>query len=228
MSNRRGRGSNRDQPQGVGGSQNRPRPSPQGGRPTHGNQGGNRRGDSRAAGQPSGSAATTQHSGGPAQSAASPSAASLALEPRLSANELDSLVNVFRNLQVDPSSMPLRPGWGTAGTPLTLLSNFFALRLPKDFTVYDYDVKISPDDLRGPGKARIFELLARSAECAPYMGYIAHDRSKRLVSSVKLPQPLRINVPFSEAGVPPSGQSLPIYTVEIEFQRAMDTAEITP
>lgn len=131
-------------------------------------------------------------------------------------------------MQVSEEDMPLRPGWGTAGRPITLLANFFALRLPKDYAIYDYEVKISPDGLRGPGKAHIFELLESSADCAPYMGYVAHDRSKRLVSSIKLPQPLRIAIPFVEEGRPDPEGGPPVYTVTIEFLRALSFNDINP
>lgn len=150
------------------------------------------------------------------------------ISQNLTTGELDSLIKSFRTMQVAEGDMPLRPGWGTQGKPITLLSNFFALRVPDDFTIYDYEVSISPDDLRGPGKTRIFELLEGSTECAPYMGHVAHDRSKRLVSSKKLPLPLRIRIPFVEEGVPPPSGGPPVYTVDIKFQRAHGWTDISP
>jgi hypothetical protein len=43
-------------------------------------------------------------------------------------------------------------------------------------------------------------LLEQSDVCKPLLGYIAHDRSQRLVSARELPQPLDIAVPFYEDG----------------------------
>lgn len=149
------------------------------------------------------------------------------LEPRL--NELDSLITSFKQLAVTPE-MPLRPGFGTAGTPITLRSNFFALRLPKALQIYEYAVKISPKgaDLSGPCKARILELIETSSEIAPHMAYIAHDRSGRLVSAKLLPQPLQLSVRFFEREEGTARPNAKVYTVKIEFTGDLNTDELVP
>lgn len=150
------------------------------------------------------------------------------VDPRLSDASLTSLINSLKKLQVSAGDMPLRPGWGTVGKPTNLLANFFALKFPAGFTIYDYEVTVTPDDLRGPGKARIFELLESSPECAPHMGHVAHDRTKRLVSTTMLPQPLRVSIEFVEEGRPVPADGAPVYKVSITFLRALSLADATP
>ncbi|THG98015.1 hypothetical protein EW026_g4090 [Hermanssonia centrifuga] len=138
----------------------------------------------------------------------------------------NALVAAFKKEPLT-KEMPLRPGWGTVGKPINLRANFFALRLPTKLTIYDYDVSITPKaDLRGPRKARILELFEGSPLCAPHLGYIAHDRSERLVSSKMLPQPFSVELPFSEQGAPPPGPNAPVYTVELKFVRALTPSEM--
>jgi hypothetical protein len=76
-------------------------------------------------------------------------------------------------------------------------------------------------------KARIFFLLEQSDVCKPLLGYIAHDRSQRLVSARELPQPLDIAVPFyedGESGPKPGGT---VYTVSIKFDKELDVESLT-
>lgn len=131
-------------------------------------------------------------------------------------------------MRVGPE-MPLRPGFGTASKAHVLRANFFALQLPPKLEIYDYEVAISPKaDLRGPRKARIFELLEGSPECAPFRGYIAHDRSARLVSARKLPQPLALTIRFYEEGAPGPDDRAPVYNVEVILTRTLAGKDITP
>ena len=121
---------------------------------------------------------------------------------------------------------PLRPGYGTLGRAITLRANFFAMRLPKG-SIYDYNIEIEPKTDVNRLKARIFELLEQSPECAQHIGYIAHDGSARLVSKQELPQPLDITVPFydeDEKGPRPGGK---VYTVSIIYSRTLESDDLT-
>ena len=120
--------------------------------------------------------------------------------------------------------MPLRPGFGTVGRPMNLRANFFALRLPANLTIHDYEVAISgPDkELRRARKARIFDLLESSPEFAPFRDHIAHDNSARLVSSRELPQPLQVVIRFYEEGQTGPGNNAIPYTVEVKYQRTLN------
>lgn len=142
------------------------------------------------------------------------------LPPRLSETNHTDLIKSFKSLAIKPER-PVRPGYGTVGTPGKLRANFFALKLPKG-PIYDYTVDISPKTDINRLKKRIFELLERSPGCAPHLPYIAHDHSERLVSARKLPQPLDISVPFYDDHESGPRQGATVYAISIKFQRQLD------
>jgi eukaryotic translation initiation factor 2C len=144
---------------------------------------------------------------------------------RLSPARLQQLITGLKSLQVRPER-PLRPGYGNAGTPVTLRANFFAVKVPQG-PVYDYTVAISPSTDINRLKARIFQLLELSSVGKAHLPYIAHDRSQRLISARKLPQPLDIHIPYYDEhqdGPQPNGK---VYTVSITFQRELDPRQLT-
>ncbi|KAJ2936747.1 hypothetical protein H1R20_g354, partial [Candolleomyces eurysporus] len=141
------------------------------------------------------------------------------LPPRLNDSTQQALISSFKNLSVSQRQgpeRPLRPGYGTRGTAVTLRANFFAVRLPKG-PIYRYTIEITPKKALGDRKSRIFQLLERSPLCQPHLQYIAHDKSERLVSARKLPQPLDIQLQYSDYdNVPVSADAL-TYLVSIKF-----------
>ncbi|KAG6916362.1 hypothetical protein DXG01_007198 [Tephrocybe rancida] len=136
-----------------------------------------------------------------------------------------SLIKAFKSLKVIPER-PLRPGFGTLGTAITLRANFFPVKLPKG-PFYDHVVEISPKTDINRIKARIFELMELSPACAPHLPYIAHDRSQRLVSAKKLPQPLDIQVPFFEYPDTAPKAGATVYIVSVKFERELNPARLT-
>ncbi|KAJ6524443.1 argonaute-like protein [Mycena vulgaris] len=147
------------------------------------------------------------------------------IPPRLSNTSHDQLIRSFKTLNPDPAR-PLRPGYGTLGRAITLRANFFPVRVPAG-PIFDYTVEITPKTDINRLKARIFFLLEQSAACQPHLGYIAHDRSQRLVSARKLPQPLDISVPFYEDGETGPRAGATIYTVSIKLDKELDTESLT-
>ncbi|KAI0631492.1 Piwi-domain-containing protein [Trametes polyzona] len=117
--------------------------------------------------------------------------------------------------------MPLRPGWGTLGRPSVLRTNFFAVKMPKNAVLYEYEVDISPNaQAKGDRRSRILELMERDPAFANWKQHVAHDRSQRLVSSRELPQPLSVAVRYLEE----DGDNDPSplnFTVDIKFQREL-------
>jgi hypothetical protein len=88
-------------------------------------------------------------------------------------------------------------------------------------------VEITPKTDINRLKARIFFLLEQSAACKPLLGHIAHDRSQRLVSAKRLPQPLNIAVPFFEEGEKGPRAGGTVYTVAIKFDKELDVESLT-
>ncbi|KDQ09564.1 hypothetical protein BOTBODRAFT_117083 [Botryobasidium botryosum FD-172 SS1] len=147
------------------------------------------------------------------------------LDQRLSTSS--DLVAAFKKLEVKPE-MPLRPGWGTVGRTNLLRANFFALKLPKNLIIYDYDVAITPNtDLRGPRKGRLLDLLEQTPEYAPFAGYISHDRGERLVSAKKLPQPSKVSITFFDEGQTGPGDRAPVYELEVKLVRTLNSSDVT-
>ncbi|KAK7436896.1 hypothetical protein VKT23_018916 [Stygiomarasmius scandens] len=146
------------------------------------------------------------------------------IDSRLEGNAQEQLINAFKALQVDPRR-PLRPGFGTRGTPITVRANFFPVRLPKN-PIYDYEVEIHPTTDIKRLKKRIFELLEQCPQGQQFIRHIAHDKSRRLVSAKRLPQPLSIPITFVEDGEPGPRQNAKVYTVSIKFARELNPNEL--
>ncbi|KAK0187297.1 argonaute-like protein [Armillaria mellea] len=92
------------------------------------------------------------------------------LTPEKQAKLLDALRKVPPNPE-----RPTRPGFGTLGKAITFAP------------LFEYEIKIEPSTFLNKRKDRIFQLLEASPKVRPQLGHIAHDRSSRLVSSMKLP-----------------------------------------
>jgi len=88
-------------------------------------------------------------------------------------------------------------------------------------------VEITPKTDINRLKIRIFQLLELSPLFQPHLAYIAHDRSQRLVSAKKLPQPLDIPVPFYEDDQTGPNAKSTVYTVSIKFERMLDPRQLT-
>ena len=144
---------------------------------------------------------------------------------RLSTANLQQLITGFKSLKAKPDR-PLRPGYGTVGTPITLRANFFAVKVPQG-PIYDYTVEISPSTDFNRLKARIFQLLELSPVGRTHLPYIAHDNSQRLVSARKLPQPLVIPIKYYDDHQDCPSSNGKIYTVSITFQRELDPRQLT-
>lgn len=157
---------------------------------------------------------------------------------RLSDPKLSSLISSFNSLRVSGNKVfststqgperPLRPGFGTLGTNITLRANFFALRISKNIPYYyDYAVSITgPKSEKDGIKIRIFELLERHPSFRAYENHIAHDKSQRLVSAKLLPQPLSIKIAYFDEHQPGPSTDANHYTVEIKLVQTLATADL--
>ena len=126
--------------------------------------------------------------------------------------------------------MPLRPGFGTAGTAIKLRSNYFPVLFNPNRSFFEYNVIIHP--IAGTAirrvKRRIFQLAEQSPDWANFglRGIVAHDYSSKLIASKELPQPLVIKVQFfdeDESGWKAGGKE---YTLTVEFIQGIDTSAL--
>ncbi|EPQ53315.1 argonaute-like protein [Gloeophyllum trabeum ATCC 11539] len=248
MSNQGNRGGGRGRARGAGGpprggpSQGGPAAggSPRGGTPQGGFRGGppyrgDQSGPGRGRGRGEGSGQGTLSSaggrgggfqGGPPQGGTSTiySPGTPALIDRQRNAAADQLVAAFKGLAISPER-PLRPGYGTLGREITLRANFFPVKVPKG-VVYEYKITISPNVVGGE-KRRLFDLIEMQSQYQAHRNYIAHDRSERLVSAKKLPDPLSLRIPYFEDGEQGPRQGAKVYTVDITFQRDLDMRQLT-
>ena len=137
---------------------------------------------------------------------------------------LRRLVDNFKTIKIS-TTRPLRPGFGTAGAPVKLRTNFFAVKVLKT-PIYDYVVTIEPNTDLKRLKTRIFQLLEQSPALQAHRTYIAHDYSQRLVSGRQLPQPLQVPLPFYEDNEKKPGPNAKVYTVSITLDRQLDPSEL--
>jgi eukaryotic translation initiation factor 2C len=137
---------------------------------------------------------------------------------RIAASE--AAIVKYAQVPYDPRN-PLRPGFGTLGVPIRLRANFFAVKIPKT-PILEYKVEITPKENIQRLKTRIFQLVEESPLFVPHLGYVAHDRSERLVSAKKLPQPLDISVVFVEEGMQQPAPNAKTYTVSIVHTGELD------
>ncbi|KAG5645156.1 hypothetical protein DXG03_006780 [Asterophora parasitica] len=148
------------------------------------------------------------------------------IDDRLTDNSEQALVAAFRSIKLERDDLPLRPDFGTRGKEIKLRANFFPVKVPKG-PLYEYEVTISPtmQTAMRRVKRRIFQLAEQSRDWARngLLGNVAHDHSSKLIAAKKLPQPLRITVPYfdeDEDGPRPNGKE---YVLTIEFSRNIDT-----
>lgn len=134
------------------------------------------------------------------------------------------LLDALRKVPPKPER-PTRPGFGTLGKPITLRANFFAVKLPKG-PLYEYEIKIEPATFLNKRKDRIFQLLEASPQVRPQLGHIAHDRSSRLVSSVKLPD-LTVGIPFFEEGQNGPPHDAITYHISVMFKGELSVNELS-
>ena len=152
------------------------------------------------------------------------------IDSRVSDNSDQALVASFKSLKLNPNELPLRPGFGTAGTSIKLRTNFFPVLFNPNKSFFEYNVIIHPT--AGTAirrvKRRIFQLAENSSDWADFglRGIVAHDYSSKLIASKELPQPLVIKIQYfdeDEAG-PKSGSKE--YTLTIEFIQPIDTSAL--
>jgi eukaryotic translation initiation factor 2C len=222
MSTNKGGGNLYDQPHagggGGGGGSDPPSGLPRGGSPggytPSGGQGGYRGGSrGEGAGPPSARASGDAVFGGP------PS-----VDQRLTTSS--ALIKIIK-FRYDPA-LPTRPDFGTLGEAGVLRVNFFAVKFPKTGVIYDYHIETSPrTDLKSI-RVRLLALLEQSAHPGwrEYAPFIAHDSSARLVSSKKLPQPLKVPVLFLREGQAKPTQRDKTYTISITFTQELESSAL--
>ncbi|KZV96981.1 Piwi-domain-containing protein [Exidia glandulosa HHB12029] len=115
---------------------------------------------------------------------------------------------------------PLRPAYGTAGTPIVLRANFFPISIDKD-RFYEYSVEITPEpkSQKGRVKRRILDLFEQTCAGAAVKSYVVHDGAGRLISARELPQPLSGTVSYYEAEDNGPSQRPTVYEITVTYTK---------
>jgi hypothetical protein len=156
-------------------------------------------------------------------------------------------VAALSGLRLEPEELPLRPGFGTSGTPIKLRTNFFPVKVPKG-PLHEYDVQIEPGVSIKRVKRRIFQLAELTPDWTSkgLKGNVAHDHSAKIIAAKPLPQPLVIKVTFTEdeedseipsrsaqstkggkKGGPKKPKQPKEYTLTIKFVQELETQSLT-
>lgn len=129
-------------------------------------------------------------------------------------------------MSIQPTELPLRPDWGKIGTPVTLRSNFFAVKIPKG-PLYEYEVRISPNTSVRRVKRRIFELLEEVERYAPFKRLVAHDFGAKLIAAKKLPQPISFDVTYYEEDDGGPSENSKTYNIELSYIQDIELSVLT-
>ena len=138
------------------------------------------------------------------------------MEPRLSSEEQDGLIERLKTLSPGANRV-LRPGWGTLGKEINIRANFFVVKYQPKTVLYDYALTFKPDCKAQAIKARLLELIEKN-ELSPFLKEIVHGRAQRIISR----SPLTLRFPFSiqkslnEQNEDGAGNGSPIYTIVIK------------
>jgi eukaryotic translation initiation factor 2C len=121
---------------------------------------------------------------------------------------------------------PIRPGFATYGNPVTLVANFFAVKIARP-VIYTYRVKVEPARNARDVQRRLLLLLGQTNDQTwqSVKSSVAFDGRETLVSAKELPQPVQITVRFFEEGQTP-GPTLPEYTVSLELLRKWEISKL--
>ncbi|KAG8933796.1 hypothetical protein FRC01_007042, partial [Tulasnella sp. 417] len=166
--------------------------------------------------QPSGQRPTFFGSGQPA-----------VLDPRLDENTQNALIGSFNRMQLR-GRFPHRPGWGTAGTPVTMRTNHFAITYPAA-KLFDYTVKMEPRAKIRRIRKRVWQLLEEAPEFLPFKNHIVHDSGARIISSRYLPLPpngLNVSIRHYDEDEDGPDENSVVYTLNITFNTQLDTNDL--
>lgn len=165
--------------------------------------------------------------GGPRQAVIFKGGSPATVQPHLSDQSLSTLVASLSPLRNTPER-PVRPGFGTLGTPIKLRANFFALKIKKGQKFYEYNVIISGPKEKLPNgmKIRLFELLELHANFVRHNSYIAHDRTAKIYSAKPLPQPSVSDIKYFDDHKKGPEADAAEYRVELEYVKEHDLSAL--
>ncbi|KAI0085027.1 argonaute-like protein [Irpex rosettiformis] len=136
----------------------------------------------------------------------------VSIDSRLENESEDTLIQSLNwTSHISNNELPIRPDFGTLGTPIKLRTNYFPITAPPG-VLYEYTVTVVPsvESFSRSELQHIYNLAEHTNDWAQagMQGKVAHDYHNRLISYFKLPQPLVIHVPitYPQRNEPPPSQ----------------------
>ncbi|KAI1004267.1 hypothetical protein K3495_g3942 [Podosphaera aphanis] len=119
------------------------------------------------------------------------------------------------NMSLD-SSLPLRPGYGTQGRPISVYANYFKVNVPENLTLARYNISIVPE-AKGKKMARVVGILLEQPEFTTAGIQFATDFKSFLVASRPLTDlPEQWNLRYSAEGADEPGEGAREYAVKLQ------------
>jgi len=130
-------------------------------------------------------------------------------------NALGSSAPSLQRLSLNKGPTPLRPGFGTRGTPVTLWANYVELIAAPAITLYRYGISVSPT-ATGRKLTQIVRLLLQAPEMAEFRPDIVSDFKSTCVSRRKLPgDDVTIPVTYRADGEDEPREGATVYKVRV-------------
>lgn len=193
---------------------------------------GHGQGGARGGGSPYGGPGRGRGRGGPTGGAPGIFAAGQPahIDARLTNKDQDNLVAAFKTAPPTDkrNTFPLRPDWGTKGTPVTLRANHFPIVF-SDNILYNYEIDITPKPKATSKrlKRRIIQLAESTPEFQSFKLHVAHDFAERLISAQKIPDDVaEFSIAYFDEEEDHPRENATEYTIKLNFMGEMDPSEL--
>ncbi|KAK3367285.1 RNA interference and gene silencing protein [Lasiosphaeria ovina] len=121
---------------------------------------------------------------------------------------------------------PLRPGFGTRGTPITLWANYVEILAVPDLTLYRYSLSVSPN-AAGRKLTQIIRLLLQAPELVEFQQDIVSDFKYTCISQRRLPgDELTIPINYRAEGEDEPRQGATVYNVRVLYTNMLSVNEM--
>ncbi len=123
--------------------------------------------------------------------------------------------------------LPRRPGYGTAGIPITLWANYVEMAVSSDLKLHRYDISVSPS-VAGRKQTQLIRLLLETPELGEFQHDIVSDFRSTLLSRQRLVEDdLCITIRYREEGNDKPKKGAREYDVRLRYTVALSVAELT-
>jgi hypothetical protein len=125
------------------------------------------------------------------------------------------------------ASTPLRPAFGTRGTPITLWTNYVRIIAHPNLALSRYNLSVTPTAI-GRKLNQIIRLLLKGPELAAFQQDMVTDFKSTCFSRQRLPEDvMTISVTYRAEGEDEPREGATSYNVRIEYTNTLTVGELT-